>query len=118
MVAKEILPKSASVAVCITFFNTSYGRDLSAITVTSRSARSRSAISRPMMRGRFSTSLSGWNTGVVLSRSSASEATRSPCTSSSSFDSMITTVARGLAVTMDCGISMPLLFCTSSTSVE
>ena len=105
--------------VAITFFTTSYGSDLSASTVISRDA---SAVvggrRRSATIGRSSTARSGSITCVAGSRISAMLATSSPCTNSWSFVIITTTDWFGCASAVDCGISTPLVFWTTSTSVE
>src|ERR1700689_1708619 len=102
----------------MTFFSTSYGSALSPMTVISRSARSFSVICWPTSVGRFSASRSGPMMSPSVAWISATVAIGSPCTNSSSRVSITTTVWRGGCSAIDCGISIALVFCSTSTLVE
>jgi hypothetical protein len=112
----EMCPYPSRVQVAITRFTTSYGSDLSAITVTSRDASS-STTSAPII-GRVNTALSASMRGEVAARISSMLAIRSPCTSSSSVVIITTTDAFGFSSACDNGTRMSRLFCTTSTSAE
>ena len=102
----------------MTFFSTSYGSTLSAMMVISRCARSRSEISLPTSSGRLRASRRGPMIAVLAARTSGTVVMCSPCTNRSVLVIITTTDCLGAASAIDCGISMPLLFWMTSTSVE